>query len=221
MTTAAEHLALRRRLLAALGSTGLLAAGVAGCVTVGIGNESTGQLQLRLMDGTAAQVTARPAPLVPVLLVQAQPGDALADTLSIAFSRAPQQFAFYQRSLWTERPVRRVPRLLQERLQARGIANVVGQLGDPLSSDWLLALRVDALHHDVSTPPGQAQVVLVAELFDRRSRQHVAQQRVAVSVPVATADAPAAVAALSQALGRAFDQLLPWLETALAADRPR
>jgi ABC-type uncharacterized transport system auxiliary subunit len=40
-------------------------------------------------------------------------------------------------------------------------------------------------------------------------------------VPVATADAPAAVAALSQALGRAFDQLLPWLETALAADRPR
>jgi ABC-type uncharacterized transport system auxiliary subunit len=98
---------------------------------------------------------------------------------------------------------------------------VVGQLGDPLSSDWLLALRVDALHHDVSTPPGQAHVVLVAELFDRRGRQRVAQRRVAVAVPVSTADAPSAAAALSQALGQAFDQLVPWLETALAPGSPR
>jgi ABC-type uncharacterized transport system auxiliary subunit len=221
MKTTTEHVARRRRLLIALGAAGLLAAGTAGCVSVGIGNESTGQLQLRLMDGTAASVAARPAPLVPVLLVQAQPGDALADTLFIAYSRAPQQFAFYQRSLWTERPLRRVPRLLQDRLQARGVATVVGQLGDPLSSDWLLALRVDALHHDVSTPPGQAHVVLVAELFDRRGRQRVAQRRVAVAVPVSTADAPSAAAALSQALGQAFDQLVPWLETALAPGSPR
>ncbi len=203
-----------RRAVLAIGATAAVT--LAGCVSVGIGNEPAAQQQLRLVDASAAAVAARTAPLVAALLVQAQPGDALADTLDIAYSRGPQRFGFYQHVRWTERPVRRLPRLLQDRLQARGVAGVVGQFGDPLASDWLLALRLETLHHDVSTPPGQAHLLLVVELFDRRSRQRVGQQRVSASAPVPSADAAAAAAAMSVAVGRAFDQLVPWLEGLLA-----
>lgn len=187
---------------------------LAGCVS--IGSEPVALQQLRLLDAGVAAVSPRATPLVPTLLVQPQPADAIADTLSIAYTRAPQSFAFYQHASWTERPVRRLTRLLQERLQKRGVAAAVGQLGDPLSSEWLLALRVETLHHDASSSPGQAHVDLVAELFDRRSRQRVAQQRFAASAPVASSNSVAANAAMSVAVGHAFDQLVPWLETVLA-----
>jgi ABC-type uncharacterized transport system auxiliary subunit len=191
------------------------------CVSLGIGSEPVAQQQLRLVDAGAAAVVPRATPLVATLLVQAQPADALADTLAIAYSRAPQRFAFYQHANWTERPVRRLPRLLQERLQLAGVAGAVGQFGDPLASDWLLALRVQTLHHDVASAPGQARVELVAELFDRRSRQRVAQQGLSGSAPVASADAAAAAAAMSVAVGGAFDRLVPWLESALATSAAR
>lgn len=201
-----------RRALAAV-----MACTLAGCVSVGIGNEPVAHQQLRLVDGSAAAVMPRTTPLVPTLLVQPQPADAVADTLAIAYSREPQNFAFYQHASWTERPVRRVTRLLQERLQARVVAAAVGQTGDPLASDWLLALRVDTLHHDAATSPGQAQVRIVAELFDRRTRQRVAQRSFAAMAPLASVGAAAAAAAMSQALGSVFDELVPWLESALAA----
>lgn len=194
---------------------------LAGCVSVGIGDEPAAHQQLRLVDAGTDAVSPRAAPLLPALLVQPQPADAVADTLAIAYTRTPQSFAFYQHASWTERPVRRLTRLLQERLQKRGVAAAVGQLGDPLSSEWLLALRVETLHHEVATAPGQAQVALVAELFDRRTRQRVAQQRLSASAPVASVDAAAAVAAMSVAVGRAFDELVPWLETALSAHAAR
>lgn len=191
------------------------------CISLGIGNEPVAQQQLRLVDAGADTVSPREEPLLAALLVQAQPGDALADTLAIAYAPGPERFAFYQHAFWTERPVRRLPRLLQERLQARGVAAAVGQFGDPLASDWLLAVRLENLHHDITTAPGQAQLVLVAELFDRRGRQRVAQQRWTASAPVASPDAPAAAAAMSVAVTRAFDQLVPWLEGALTAHAAR
>ncbi len=206
----------QRLLLAALS-----AASLAACISLGIGNEPVAQQQLRLVDAGAAAVVPRAAPVLATLLVQAQPGDALADTVSIAYATAPQRFAFYQNAAWTERPVRRVPRLLQERLQARGVAAAVGQFGDPLASDWLLAVRLETLHHDITTKPGQAQMVLVAELFDRRARLRVAQQVWSVSMPVASANSQAAAEAMSAAVGRTFDQLVPWLEGALVAHAGR
>ena len=210
---------VRRRLV--WGAAAAATLGLPACVSVGVGNEVVAEQQLRLVDAHADDVVPLALPLVPALLVQAQPGDALADTLAIAYSAAPQRFAFYQQARWTERPVRRLPRLLQDRLQARGVAAVVGQYGDPLASDHLVAVRLETLHHDISSTPGQARLVLVAELFDRRSRQRLAQQRWSSSVPVASPDAPAAAAAMSVAVTRAFDQLVPWLEGALTAHASR
>jgi len=184
------------------------------CVSVGIGSDAPAQAHYQLNDAVPA-APRRAQPVVAALLIQTVPADATADTASIAYSQRPSEFAFYQFSQWTERPVRRVPRLLQQRLEARGVAGAVGIVGDPLRADWLLTVAVDALHHDVSAPPGQARVALTAELFDRRNRTRIARRQFDVTVPTASATAPAATAARSLALTQAFDRLVPWFEAEL------
>jgi len=196
---------------------------LAGCVSVGLGGDVPAQAQYRLNDmATSAQ--RLPAPIVPALLIQPLPADATGDTVSIAYSRRPHEFAHYQFASWTERPLRQLPRLLQQRLEQRGVANAVGVIGEPMRADWLLAIAIDSLHHDVSDPPGQGRVAITAELFDRRNRTRIARRQFAVAVPSASADAPAAAVAMSAALAQVFDQLLPWLEVELqqaAAKAPR
>ena len=186
-----------------------------GCISVGLGGDAAAHRHLVLADATVADVARRDAPLVEALLLQPQPADAMADTLSIAYARAEGSYAFYQHATWTERPVRQLPRLLQQRLEKRGIAVAVGSVGDPLRADWLLAIGVDTVHHDVRTPPGTARLALTVDLFDRRQRVRVAHRRFMASAPVAQADSAAAAAALSVAVGATFDALMPWLEAEL------
>jgi ABC-type uncharacterized transport system auxiliary subunit len=199
---------------------------LAACVSVGIGGEPAAQAHYLLHDGGAAAVQRRSAPLVDALLIQALPGDALADTLSIAYAQRANEFAFYQLAFWTERPVRQLPRLLQQRLEARGVAGAVGLLGDPLRADWLLTIAIDSVHHDVSATPGAARLGLTVELFDRRSRTRIARRQFEARVASERADSGAGAAALSLAVTQAFDALVPWLEGELeraaanAASRP-
>jgi ABC-type uncharacterized transport system auxiliary subunit len=189
---------------------------LAGCISVGAGGDVPRQVQYRLHDDGVA-MSRRAEPLVPALLIQPLPADALADTLSMAYSPRANEFALYQLASWTERPVRRLPRLLQQRLQARGVAAAVGVLGDPLRADWLLTIGIDTLHHDISVAPGQARVALTAELFDRRDRRSVARRSFEAAVPTTAAESAAAAAAMSLAVTQTFDALVPWLETELAA----
>lgn len=193
-----------------------IALALSACVSVGLGGDAPVQAQYRLHDGGSA-TSRRAEPLVPALLIQPLPGDALADTASIAYSRRANEFSFYQLALWTERPVRQVPRLLQQRLQARGVAAAVGIAGEPLRADWLLTVGVDTLHHDVMAPPGQARVKLTVELFDRRSRSRIAHRQFEASVATPTADSAAAAVAMSLAVAQVFDALVPWLEAELMA----
>ena len=207
-----------RTLLALLAALMMFA--LAACVSVGIGGEPAPQAYYLLHDATTATPPRRAAPLVDALLIQPTPAGALADTVSIAYSRHPYEYGYYQLAFWTERPVRQLPRLLQQRLEARGIAAAVGIVGEPLRADWLLAIGVDTLHHDVSALPGQARFVLTAELFDRRSRTRIARRQFEASAPTARADSAAAAIALSQAVGQVFDALLPWLEDELQRAAP-
>lgn len=203
---------------ARIASVLLALSALAGCVSVGIGNEPAATAHLQLHDD--APTPARlGAPLVGALLIQPLPADALADTLSIAYARRANEFGFYQLAVWTERPVRQLPRLLEQRLEARGVAGAVGQLGEPLRADWLLTIAIDTLHHDVAVAPGLGRFVLTAELFDRRSRTRIARRQFAASVPSERADSAAGARAMSQAVTQVFDTLLPWLEAELP--RPR
>lgn len=206
----------RTLLLAALATLG-------GCVSVGIGNEAALDTQFALRDAAAAAPARREQPLVQSLLIQAVPADALGDTTSIAYSRRPGEYAFYQLASWTERPVRVLPRLLQRRLEARGSAAAVGLAGEPLRSDWLLQVSVDAVVHELGSEPGAGRLALTLELFDRRSRARTARRSFEASVAAPRADSAAAAAALSQAVAQVFDAAVPWLEGELqrAAAAPR
>ncbi len=206
---------MRRRDWLLRGAGAAAALPLAGCITVAVGDDAQNQLQLALHDpGATPQRLARP--LVDALLIQPLPGSALADTVSIAYARQPRQYAFYQYASWADRPLRALPRLLQQRLEARGVAAVTALAGDPQRADWLLALAVDDLHHAVAAAPGSGRVALTAELYDRRARQRVARRSFAAEAQAGSADSAAAVAAMAQATGLAFDALLPWLEQALA-----
>lgn len=192
-----------------------IAMGLAGCISVGSGGDAVPHASHLLHDPGAGAAPRRSQPLLPALLIQQRPADALADTASMAYSRRANEFAFYQLASWTERPTRQVPRLLQRRLEARGVAGAVGLLGEPLRGDWLLAVAIDTLHHDVAESPGVARLQLTAELFDRRSRTRLARRQFDANVPTARADSAAAAAAASQAISDCFDALVPWLEDEL------
>lgn len=191
------------------------AAGLAACVSLDLSGDAPAQVQLALRDAGAAATARRAAPLVDALLLQVQAADALADTLGLAYSRREGEYAFYQLASWTERPVRQLPRLLQRRLEARGVAVAVGMAGDPMRAHWLLALGVDAVYHDLRAEPGAARLAVTAELFDRRSRTRVASRRFEAVEPSARADSAAAAKAMAVAVGRAYDELVPWLEEQL------
>lgn len=184
------------------------------CVSVNLGGDVPAQAQYLLHDA-GAPATRRAEPIVAALLIQPLPADATADSAAMAYSRRAHEFATYQLATWTERPVRQVPRLLQQRLEARGVAGAVGIVGDPLRADWLLTIAIDTLHHDVSAAPGQGRFAISAELFDRRSRTRLARRQFTAAVPAASADAPGAAAAMSAALTQAIDGLVPWLEAEL------
>jgi ABC-type uncharacterized transport system auxiliary subunit len=188
------------------------------CVSIGLGGDVPAQAQYLLHDAGATPAR-RAEPIVAALLIQALPADAAADTVAIAYSQRRHEFAHYQFASWTERPLRQVPRLLQQRLEARGVAGAVGVIGEPLRTDWLLTIAIDTLHHDVSTVPGQGRVALTAELFDRRQRARIARRQFEVAVPVASADAAAAASALSHGLAQVFDRLVPWTEAELERAR--
>lgn len=196
---------------ALLASVALL---LAGCVTVDIGGESPAYVQYVLGDA-GPMPARRAAPVADSLLIQTDLGDPLADTQSIAYARRKGERALYQLATWTERPARRIPQLLQRRLEARGSFRGVAALGQPLHSDWLLAVAVDDIHHDIVTEPGSARLAVRASLFDRRGRALVAQHEFSADVPVAAANSAAAAAAMSQAVARVLDALVPWLEQAV------
>ncbi|MCK6422096.1 MAG: ABC-type transport auxiliary lipoprotein family protein [Aquabacterium sp.] len=202
----------RRHLL--LAASALSGAALGGCMSLG-GSDPVPTLHHRLRDPGLAATPALTTPLRDALLVQALPGGTLVDTQAMAYARQPHVYAYYQHAFWTDRPLRQVPRLLQQRLQARGVATAVGLMGEPLRADWLLTVAVDSLHHDASSDPGVGRVGLTLELVDRRSRQRAARRSFTTDAPLPSADATGAAAALSQALARAFDEAVPWLEDTL------
>ncbi len=199
------------RALLALAATLLLAA----CVSLGPDGVVAAHAYLAL-DDVAAPPARRDRPLVDALRVGALPADAMAETTSIAYSQHAGEFAFYQLASWTERPLRRLPRLLQHRLQARGVAAAVSLDVDGQRADWALVLRVEALHHDLAGGVSRARLVLDAELVDRRERTRLARRRFDATVGTAQPDARGAALGLSRATAAAFDELVPWLEQTLA-----
>ncbi|MFN7572982.1 MAG: ABC-type transport auxiliary lipoprotein family protein [Betaproteobacteria bacterium] len=193
-----------------LAGAALLAATVlAGCISIGAG-DSTAPTVYVLGDAGALAGPRQPT-AAPVLLLTTQAGDPAADGTRIAYSRRPGERATYELARWSERPERRLVALVQQRLEARGAFAAVVPLGQ-LAGDWMLALSIQEIVHDVSATPTVARLTLRAEVVDRRSRTLVARKTESVAVPAERNDPAAAVAAFDRAVGQALDALAPWVE---------
>lgn len=211
----------RRTVLRAGLVPALSVGGLGGCVSLGLDEPTQAQLQYRWRD-LAPPPSRRERPLVDALLLQAMPGTPAADTLNLVYVREGGALASYQFARWSERPLRVLPRALQQRLEARGSAGVTALLGDPQRAVWLLTLTIDELHHASLPAPGRGRLAVTAELYDRRQRQRVARRVFTAEAPLnGEASAAEAVDALSLAMTQVLDAMLPWLEDALAVASQR
>jgi cholesterol transport system auxiliary component len=122
------------------------------------------------------------------------------DTEAIAFSRSAGTRGYYQFNRWTDRPARRIGELLGERLQ-----RTASRAG------LVLNVRLQEMYHDAADPPGTARVELATELVDGPTRTVLARRGFSQSVPAKTFDAPGAVHAFNQAVGRLLDGIEQWV----------
>jgi ABC-type uncharacterized transport system auxiliary subunit len=184
--------------------------GATGCISVDIG-ESGGQVQAqyRLLD-YASPAERRSEPIDRTLVVTQMPSAGIGDVYSMAYSREPQQRAFYQYATWVDRPSVRVAQLLAERIEARGMFRSVAMLGHGVGGNVLINITINDIVHDVAATAGRIEVTV--ELIDRVGRRLIERRRFAALAPVAQEDAPGAVAALSRALTRLLDEIVPWVE---------
>jgi ABC-type uncharacterized transport system auxiliary subunit len=188
----------------------VLGVGLTSCISVDIG-ESAGQVhaQYRLLD-YASPPQRRSEPIDRTLVVTQMPSAGIGDVYSMAYSRAPQQRAFYQYATWVDRPSLRIAQLLAERLEARGVFQSVAMLGHGIGGNVLLSVTVTDIVHDV--PAATARLELTVELIDRVGRRLVERRRFSASAPVVQEDAPGAVAGLSRAVTQLLDEIVPWVE---------
>ena len=202
------------RRVALLSLCGALPVLVGGCSV--LGNPEPRQWY-RLED--LAVPAARPAAAggqapLPVLLVEVVSSPALFEGGALVFSRAPGVLAHYSFANWAEPPGRRIGRLVERRLEARGRFASVGMSTSGLRADLLLRIALDELLHDVAADPDQARIALEAELIDWRRRARIGRRRFAAVHPVPSSDAAGAAAALSRALTAVLDEMAPWVEAA-------
>ncbi len=131
-----------------------------------------------LRDGGAA---VRGNPSDRVLLVAPTSVSQFYDTLSLVYSRAPGQRAYYQFAAWTERPGARLTTLLIRRLSAGGAFRAVASTTAGAAGDFILNTRLEELYYDARANPGSVRIELSAEMVDPERRTIVARCRFAQS----------------------------------------
>lgn len=194
---------------------------LAGCVSVGVGTADSPGITYYVLEDARPAGEKSAAAAKETLAVQSLGADPLTDSTSMLYSQRAGERGVYQLAAWTERPTRRLPQLALQRLQARGAFAAVTQLGQPVATDWLLTLTVEQMFHDVTRTPGAAQLVVRAELIDRRQRAPSASTVFSAAPAVAQANAAAAATAFSEAAAEVIDRLAVWVEDSVRKSRSR
>lgn len=169
-----------------------------------------------LSDGGAASPPAASAPVPKNLVVASGVDDAFYDAESLVYSREAGSRAYYQFAAWTDRPSRRLAAMVERRLEARGRFASVSSITAGVNADLLLNVNVVELYHDLTVNPAVARVQLIGEMVDWKTRVLVGRRSFTVAVPVARADAKAAVDSINRGVTLILDELVPWAEDAAA-----
>jgi len=186
-------------------ATVLLAA--AGCLPSGGTREAQ---RYYILDAPESNTASAGVPRLTTLVVPPTSAANFYDTQDLVFSRSPGTRAYYQFNSWTERPGRAIHDLLVSRLErSGGFRAVVGE-DKPVPNGLVLRTDLEELYHDAVTPPGEARIVLVAELIDSGRNVSLARRSFTQSAPAPTYDAQGAVQGFRQALGTLVGEVVAW-----------
>jgi len=192
-------------------ATMLVAALFAGCISIGPGDPTPVtwyELSTPLPTETAPRTIPR------ALWVDVLPGSEFYEAVSIAFSRAPGERAYYRFANWTEPVAERLARIVARDLRARQAFTEITTIGEGSRAELYLRLVVEDFYHDAAVEPGDVRVAFSAELVDVATRRRLARQRFSRSAPVAEGNAAGAVAAFEVAVSGALDDLAAWVVSA-------
>lgn len=180
---------------------------MAGCVNIDI--ESPVKNYYMLND--TGQAVCRAAPGSAALLIDVLLPVAFYNVPNLAYGRNAESRGYYQFSQWVERPANRIGFLLRERLRGACLYRQVALSGEGMSGELQLAVKLIEIYHDTATEPGQARIVLDAQLIRRDTARLLAQKTFAASAPAASYDARGAAAGFNQALPGLLGALVDWL----------
>ena len=180
----------------------------AGCLPSGGTREAQ---RFYILDAPEPKPSAAVVPRPTTLAVPPTGTASFYDTQDIVFSRSPGTRAYYQFNSWTERPGRAIHELLLARLEHAGAFKAVVGTDRPVANSLVLRTELEAIYHDAVTPPGEARIVLVAELIDPSGNVSLARRSFSQSAPAPTYDAQGAVQGFRQALGALLDQVVGWV----------
>lgn len=194
-------------------AAGLLAA----CVSIGPG-DPTPLVWYELAP--PAPTAAAPHTDPRGLWIDVLPGSSFYEAISIAYSRAPAERAYYQFASWTEPVAQRLSRIVERDLRARKVFAEVGAIGGGSRAQLYLRIVVNDFFHDAAVEPGVVRIGFSAELVEVATRRALGRRDFSRSEPVARADAAGAVAAFDTAVAGALDELAGWL-AGITAPRDR
>jgi len=182
-----------------------------GCLSMNLGGSADRLVSYVLVDSRPS-MSARQEPIPTTVIIQSQGGDPMANSLSIAYSQAPNQRELYQLSHWTERPVSALPRLLIQRLHTRGSFQSVAALGEGVGGDLGVNLVIESMYHDAAASPGTVKLSVRADLIERSTRELLSRQVFNTEADLSVIGPEAVVDAMGIAIADIFDALVPWLE---------
>ena len=182
-------------------------AATAGCLPSGGTREAQ---RYYILDAPESKLSSAVVPRPATLVVPPTGTASFYDTQDLVFSRSPGTRGYYQFNSWTERPGRAIHELLVSRLERSGAFKTVVGADRPIANSLVLRTDLDELYHDAVTPPGEARIVLVAELVDSSRNLSLARRSFSQSAPAPTFDAQGAVQGFRQALGPLLDEVVGW-----------
>ena len=180
---------------------------VAGCLPSGGTREAQ---RYYILDAPEPKNASAVVPRPTTLVVPPTGAASFYDTQDLVFSRSPGTRGYYQFNSWTERPGRAIHELLVARLEHSGAFKAVLAADRPVANGLMLRTELEEIYHDAVKPPGEARIVLVAELIDPSRNVSLARRSFSQSAPAPTYDAQGAVQGLRQALGTLLEEVVGW-----------
>ena len=180
----------------------------AGCLPSGGTREAQ---RYYILDAPDSKNAPAGAPKSATLVVPPTSVASFYDTQDLVFSRSPGTRGYYQFNAWTERPGRAIHELLVARLERSGAFKAVVAADRPVAEALVLRTDLEEIYHDAVRPPGEARIVLTAELIDTSRTVSLARRSFSQAAPAPTYDAEGAVQGFRQALGTLLDELVDWV----------